>query len=267
MQKNPGLMADPVNMVIVQFVYLIATVGFPAVMMALLLTTQPLRSLKLKIPSWQMMAAAIILPLSLQPLALTLLTWLDPFFPPMPAGGEQLMKAMATDTVPLWLSFATFAIAPAVCEELAFRGFILSGFQRSRHQWLPIVISAILFGVIHMIPKQQFNASLLGLVLGLLAVRSRSLIPCITFHLIFNGTQVLATRIDVDALKTGIGRYAVKITESVGEEPTLTYQPVFLALCASVSVVLLYWLLKSDRSSEQSPALAYPKSLLATKTR
>lgn len=242
-QKNPTFLTDVNNLVTVQLIYLIATVGFPAVMMAVLLTSNPLKSLKLKLPCWQMLATAIILPFSLQPLAMQLLTWLDPYFPPIPAGAEELMKAMSTDQVPLWFTFATFAIAPAVCEELAFRGFILSGLQQSRHKWLPIVISAILFGVIHMIPKQQFNASLLGLVLGLLAVRSQSLIPCITFHLIFNGTQVLATRLDDETLKQGVARYAFRVTEVAGQAPTLQYTPGFLVVCGAISASLIYWLI------------------------
>lgn len=263
-QKNPSFMSDAGDMVVVQLIYLIATVGFPPVMMAVLLTTKPFRSLKLNLPSWKMMAAAIILPLSLQPLAVQLLTWLDPFFPPIPAGGAELLKAMEAEAVPLWLSFATFAIAPAVCEELAFRGFILTGFQRSRHKWLPIVITAILFGGIHMIPKQQFNASLLGLVLGLLAVRSRSLIPCITFHLIFNGTQVLATRVDIETLKHGIAQYAIQVTETAGKEPTKAYQPMFLVVCAAISAALLYWLYKADQPAETNPVSSHSKSVLAT---
>lgn len=265
MQRNPTLMTDPTNMVVVQMIYLIATVGFPPLMMALLLTTRPFKSLKLNLCSWKMLAAAVVLPLALQPLALTLLAWLDPYFPPMPAGGEQLMKAMATNEVPLWLSFATFAIAPAVCEELAFRGFILSGLQRSRHKWLPIVISALLFGVIHMIPKQQFNASLLGLVLGLIAVRSRSLIPCIIFHLIFNGTQVLATRLEVESLEVGIARYLVKITETPAGEPTMIFTPACLAACAAISVTILYWLIRLDRSPEQDQRPVQNNRLVATK--
>lgn len=266
MQQNPNYLTEPANMVWVQMIYLIATVGFPPVMMALLLTTRPFRSLKLRLPNWKFLAAGIILPLTLQPLALELLSALDPYFPPVPAGAESLMKAMATDTVPLWLSFATFAIAPAICEELAFRGFILSGLQRSRHKWLPIVISGILFGVIHMIPKQQFNASLLGLVLGLLAVRSESLVPGVIFHLIFNGTQVLATRLDMETAQTGVAQYIVKVVETADGPATLAFTSGCLAVCAIISGGLLYWLITQDRKPESTSTAEQATGSLLTET-
>ncbi len=254
MQSNPNMLGDANGMVVVQLIYLIATVGVPPVMMAILLTRLPLRSLKFKLPSWQMLGVAVVLPLSLQPLAMELLTKLDPFFPPVPTGAENMMSAMGE--VPLWLSFVTFAVAPAVCEELAFRGFILSGFQRSRHTWLPIVISAILFGVIHMIPKQQFNASLLGLALGLLAVRSQSLIPCVIFHMIFNGTQVVLSRVKIEAMQESFARYLVTFSKTSEGVDMVTFNPAFLAVCGAVSAVLLYWLAKQGEEPSEIPVLS-----------
>ncbi|MEW4487431.1 ABC transporter permease subunit/CPBP intramembrane protease [Thalassoglobus sp. JC818] len=248
MQSSPSALSGPVRMVQVQLIYLIATVGVPPVLMGLLLTTNLWKTLKLHLPNWKYLLAACLLPLSLQPLTLELMSALDPFFPPLPPGAEQMMQAMATDTVPLWLTLATFALAPAVCEELAFRGFILSGLQRSKREWLPIIISAMLFGVIHMIPKQQFNAALLGLVLGLLAVRSQSLWPGVVFHFVFNGVQVLAARLTPEALTEGPAQFVFRVGES-GTIESVSFQPVFLVVCAVVSGGLLYWLLNSGKPS------------------
>ena len=78
---------------------------------------------------------------------------------------------------------------PAVCEEVAFRGFILSGLERRHRTRSAILLSALLFGFLHVLLslfQQLFNATLLGLVLGLLAVRSRSIVPGIVFHFINN---------------------------------------------------------------------------------
>ncbi|WP_437186966.1 ABC transporter permease subunit/CPBP intramembrane protease [Planctomicrobium sp. SH668] len=243
MQNSPELLDGPVKMVQVQLIYLIATVGVPPVLMALLLTTRPLQTLKLRLPDWRMMAVGAILAFTLQPLALTLMTFLDPYFPPLPPGAQQLMEAMGTGTVPLWLSLAAFALAPAVCEELAFRGFILSGLQRSNRPWLPIVISALVFGAIHMIPKQQFNAALLGLVIGLLAVRSRSLYPGILFHFIFNGSQVLASRLQVADYQSPVAQWMVWIDPAVAK-PEPHFRPEFLLFCLTISVVLITWLVR-----------------------
>ena len=262
MQNSSTLMDGPQKVVQAQFIYLVATVGFPPLVMALLLTSNFTKSLKLSIPNWKYLVAGIVLPISLQPLTLELLGALDQFFPPMPAGAEQIMQAMGTDAVPLWLSLATFSLAPAVCEELAFRGFILSGLERSKYQWLPIVISALLFGVIHMIPKQQFNAALLGLVLGLLAVRSRSLIPGVIFHAIFNGTQVFASRFKPAELQSALGEFVLKV-ETVDSIEGVSFQPVFLVVCGAVSLCLLIWLIKSNDAEENQISVAQIKSTTA----
>ena len=235
-------------MVTVQLIYLIATVGVPPLIMALILTSSFRTTLKLTWPNWRFLGAAIALGFALQPLALTLLSQLDRFFPPLPPGAERVMAAMQDEAVPFWLSLAAFAFAPAICEELAFRGFILSGLQRSGRTWVPIVISAVLFGVIHLIPKQQFNATLLGLVIGLLAVRSQSLLPGVLFHAIFNGTQVLATRLSGKPFPGAEWLVRVK---SHGTQVDISFTPLLLTLCAFVATSLLYWLVQLGRDQNR----------------
>ena len=41
------------------------------------------------------------------------------------------------------------AVTPAICEELAFRGFILSGLRRMGHKWGAIVLTSVFFGLAH----------------------------------------------------------------------------------------------------------------------
>ena len=241
----------------VQLIYLIVTVGVPPLFMAVLLTSSARRTLRLRLPSWRMLLMGLVLPVALQPISLELVQSLSWFFPPMPAGMNQLMEAMGDQSVPLWLSVAAFAVAPAVCEELAFRGFVLSGLQRSRHRWVPVVISAILFGLIHLIPKQIFNASLLGLVLGLLAVRSRSIWPCMLFHLVYNGLQVLSTRAKAEWFETPVADLFFTV-ERTGDAFGLRYDMPLLIVSGLVSAVLIAGLINhsapEDEEAESSEA-------------
>lgn len=244
MQGSADLLNSPLKIVTTQLIFLIATVGVPPLFMAILLTTDVRKTLKLVFPNWRMLGAAVVLSLTLQPLALELMAYLDPYLPPLPPGAKQLMEAMGTESVPLWLALSAFALAPAVCEELAFRGFILSGLQRTGRRWLPIILSALLFGVIHMIPKQQFNAALLGIVLGLLAVDSGSLLPGVVFHALFNGVQVLAAR------HIGLGGAGTwthwLVAEGTGGEPGGHFRLPVLVVCGTVSVALIVWLIRRN---------------------
>lgn len=247
-QKSPALVDGPEAVMTAQFIFLVATVGMPPVFMALLLTTSARKTLKLSLPPLKFLIVGFTLPFALQPLSLELMRILDPFFPPLPESMKLVLGAMGE--APLWLSLAAIAVAPAVCEELAFRGFILSGLQRGRHRWAPVVISALMFGVIHMIPKQQFHAALLGLVLGLLAVRSRSLLPGVIFHFLFNGTQVLSSRLPPEAFDNGWVSRLVRIVPGEGGE-NLQFSPVLLAVCGVVSAGQLWWLWRNGAPSIQ----------------
>ena len=94
-----------------------------------------------------------------------------------------------------WPLVLVIAVVPAVCEELAFRGFILSGFRHLGHKWRAIVFSALLFGLTHGILQQSLIACLLGVVLGYLAVQTGSILPGMVFHVVHNTLAVANSRI------------------------------------------------------------------------
>jgi sodium transport system permease protein len=137
----------------------------------------------------------------------------------------------------LWFVLLAFSLAPAVCEEVAFRGFILSGFNRNNRVWLAIGLSAAAFGLMHMIPQQVFNAALLGLVLGLLAVRSNSLLPGILFHLTYNALSIGNGRIAKEAPETFERGPLSWLFEVSGEN--VRYEWPMLLICGIVAAVVL----------------------------
>ncbi|MEZ0227469.1 MAG: ABC transporter permease subunit/CPBP intramembrane protease [Planctomycetota bacterium] len=88
-------------------------------------------------------------------------------------------------------ALALIALAPAVCEEILFRGFILSGLRSTSGSWASVLVSALLFGVTHLDPARLGAVTTLGAVLAVLALRSRSLIPCILCHFTHNGLALV----------------------------------------------------------------------------
>jgi sodium transport system permease protein len=232
-----------VKLLQLQMIFLVATVAGPAVLMAPMLTSDVRRTLKIRWPSLKMLAVGVVLPVVLLPLSAELLHRLAWFFPELPRGAEQAFAAMRDARVPLWLSLLAFAVFPAVCEELAFRGFILSGMQRSGRPWLPIVLSSVAFGVVHMISQQVFNAMLLGLVLGLLAVRSGSLVPCVVFHMLFNGLQAVLSRIEPKVFEQPALHWLFRV-ETTAAGPEVRGNWTLLLICGVIAAVLLQWLVR-----------------------
>ncbi len=86
------------------------------------------------------------------------------------------------------------ALLPAVAEEVTFRGVVLAGLRRSGSRWLAVVGSALVFGLFHINPYHVVAASVMGLLLGWVALESGSILPGMLIHLVNNGAQVLLER-------------------------------------------------------------------------
>src|SRR5207253_2183781 len=98
-------------------------------------------------------------PFLLHPLSVEILSRLQWFFGDLPLDAREAMASMSSADHPLWFVLLTFAAAPCFCEEVAFRGFMLSGFGRRGRVALAVGLSSIAFGMMHMIPQQVFNAA------------------------------------------------------------------------------------------------------------
>ncbi|MCB0713617.1 MAG: CPBP family intramembrane metalloprotease [Ignavibacteriae bacterium] len=91
----------------------------------------------------------------------------------------------------LILAFFSVAIVPACSEEVLFRGIAQRSFEDRLKPFAAIMITGLLFGLIHMEPTNIVPLIGLGLFFGFMAWASRSIWPVIIGHMLFNGTQVL----------------------------------------------------------------------------
>ncbi|WP_034671244.1 CPBP family intramembrane glutamic endopeptidase [Epilithonimonas caeni] len=92
---------------------------------------------------------------------------------------EQFEK-LAED--PVSLLIMTVILAP-ILEEILFRGIIMKGMVNNNVKPVTaIVISAFIFGLVHFNPWQFAGAFLLGLVLGLVYYKTKSLLMSILLH-------------------------------------------------------------------------------------
>lgn len=77
-------------------------------------------------------------------------------------------------------------------EELLYRGVILQG-MRKYNERLAIVVSALIFGLMHQNYQQFILAFALGLVLATVTLKYESIVPAVITHVIVNTTGVLST--------------------------------------------------------------------------
>ena len=231
---DPG--SSMMRLIVVQQLAMIAC---PAVFMGLLLTTSLRATFRLRMPSLTAMAIGVGLSVIAHPLSMELRRFLveHQVFPELPESARDVMELMKTGERPTWLLLLVFAVTPAICEELAFRGFILSGLARGGRLAIAVGISSVMFGIIHMIPQQAFNAALLGLVLGLLAIYSRSLFPAMAFHFCNNA---LATFYSAETSKF----HTDGVFFSRHPDGQLSYEAPLLVLCGIVGILLIIHMIK-----------------------
>src|SRR5262249_6729614 len=100
--------------------------------------------------------------------------------------GSELRTA---DVLPyLW----AFAFLPALCEELAFRGFLLTGLRKRFRPRTAVLVCSFMFALFHLNVFQFLPTFFLGIVLGLLTLRSNSLLPAMFFHFLYNAVLLLS---------------------------------------------------------------------------
>ena len=244
------------QLLMIQQMALIAT---PALMMGVMLTTSLRRTFSLRWPGYGRMMWAVLLPFALHPLTVELQMSLQWFFPKPPPGLAETLELMSSKKLPLWLVLLAFAAVPAICEELVFRGFLLSGFRRSGKLGVAILLSSLSFGIIHMIPQQVFNAALLGVVLGTICVRSRSLLPCVAFHFVYNALAVLHARMGDQIPDSNFWAWLFRQKLLFRyQEGALRYQPALLCLAALAAIGLLHRLTRHPNITDDGDAPPEP---------
>ncbi len=90
----------------------------------------------------------------------------------------------------LLLNLLCTAVLPAVCEETLCRGLLLNGHSMVGLK-KSILISGLLFGLLHMNIEQFFYATLIGLFLAYLCWGCGSIWPCIIVHFMNNSLSVV----------------------------------------------------------------------------
>ncbi len=83
-------------------------------------------------------------------------------------------------------------IIPAVCEELLFRGVVLSEY-RPLGEANAVIVSALGFAMLHFSTTNFPVYLFAGLLLGIVTIASRSVIPAVVLHLLSNTLSVFAS--------------------------------------------------------------------------
>lgn len=192
--------------------FIISTCLFllPAFFFAYATHPRPVQYLGLRKPGKPMhWIIGILVILSAMPLLLNIPAWLHQIN--LTGGAKQtqddndrLVKALMTmsSTKDMVVAFFLLAIWPAINEELMFRGIVMRfAAKRTRNPIAPIVVSALLFALMHANIYGFVSIFIAGLLLGGIYYLTGSLWCNMLAHMAFNGLQVILTFTGSEASK------------------------------------------------------------------
>lgn len=152
-----------------------------------------------------------------------------------------------TDKIPLpeWLkeveremklhpysTFFSMGIVAPIFEEFIMRGIILAGLLNRYSPRKAIIVSALIFGLWHFNIVQSVNATLIGLLLGIIYYKTNSLILCIALHMTNN---IFAAIMDV-------------VKEYMGYSPTVISFLLGVIIFIGSAMMFFRYLRESDEN-------------------
>lgn len=130
--------------------------------------------------------------------------------------------------------FFTMVVEAAFVEEILYRGFALNGLLRKYSPRVAILISAFLFGIVHMNIPQFINAFIGAFLFGVLYFKTKSLWACVILHATNNFfssftiiPDAILPKILISVVYVVIGFFLFKIAVK-GLELDIAFKEIFL---------------------------------------
>ena len=152
------------------------------------------QALQLRIPGAGAVAGAVLIAGAWVVLAIQVTHWQNRLVPMPEAMAEEMARMLSPEATGLgvWGILFIAAVSPAICEEVLFRGALLSAFRTRLPGWAAIGASAVLFGIMHLSYYRAGAVIASGLVIGYIVWRSRSLWLGMLAHVTLNTCGLLA---------------------------------------------------------------------------
>jgi len=99
---------------------------------------------------------------------------------------------------PVWSTFIVVCLLPGIFEELAFRGYIMMRLEKVGSEKEALILQAAMFSILHMLPAVFISHFVIGLILGMVRLKCRSLYPGMLIHTLWNAIVIFE-----EAYRTG----------------------------------------------------------------
>jgi sodium transport system permease protein len=168
----------------------------PCLIMATILTRSLRYSLGMNIPRPVDFLVCVVLAICLHPTYTRFVWFLEQEYT-LGSDTKELLQYLdgVITGAPLLSVLMALAVFPAICEELAFRGFIFGGLKNQNGTLRAILISSVFFGFSHGLLQQSIAATVMGLVLGVIAWKTGGVLCGMAFHVTHNALSMSMPRL------------------------------------------------------------------------
>jgi membrane protease YdiL (CAAX protease family) len=180
----------------IQLLILEAALVVPVILFVLIKKI-PLTVFRLNPAPVRLIILSLVISVSFSMLSAELGVWIQKIRPMSPQIEASIRELMTIRTV--WdavLLIAGAVVIAAVTEEMLFRGFFQTTLERTGSAGRAIGIGAFVFAMLHFNPWWFPEIILMGVVLGILSWRSRSILPCIFVHMVSNGLSLFIVNME-----------------------------------------------------------------------
>ncbi|MCL4692622.1 MAG: ABC transporter permease [Candidatus Hydrogenedentes bacterium] len=148
-------------------------------------------ALSLRLPPAGVWLATLVIAVGWATLSLQFSVWQQKILPFPEDLAKQMEELIGLGNQPFWFLILVLALSPAICEEVVFRGAVLSGLRRHLPWWALFLCVGIAFGVAHISIHRMILTALSGILLTYLVWRSRSIFPGMLTHFLINTTGIV----------------------------------------------------------------------------
>jgi len=206
---------------------------FPALFVLWYVRIDLRNALSLRMPKAGVWTAVLVMAAGWIVLSLQLSVWQQKIFPMPEDLAAAMERLIGFGSQPLWFLLLVLALSPAICEEVVFRGAVLSGLRKHLPWWALLLCVGIAFGVAHISIHRMMLTALSGIVLTYIVWRSGSIFPGMLTHFLINATGVLLQSEDVPRFMQPMFDHAIK------EEKGLPWWLIAVAALLWIGGILL----------------------------
>lgn len=135
------------------------------------------------------------------------------------------------------------SLLPAICEETLFRGVVLQGLRRFG-DFYAVIVSAALFMLMHANPLQTPFPFVMGIVLGIVFIKTGNLIYSSVIHFVNNFLSVIFDYLSHNIKMPEVEEAAVFMDLTAGNL-------IVIAVMAAIFAACLYYLLKQRTVNDE----------------